>query len=110
MLEETTVRLLEAIGVDRRMRREGLVHEGFSLSVDGEAFRIDLKGLTGGETVMVYGQTEITHDLYEAAEARDCRIVFEAEDVALHDLDGDEPTVTWRLDGSGRRTAARSSP
>jgi p-hydroxybenzoate 3-monooxygenase len=103
LLEMTTVRLLEEVGVGARMRREGLVHDGFAISVYGEPLRIDLKGLTGGDTVMIYGQTEITHDLYEAAHERGCQVVFEAEGVALHDLDGERPTVTWRgADGEHR--------
>ena len=57
VLEEGTVRLLEQVGVAERMHHDGLVHDGFSLAVDGERFRIDLKALTGGAKVMVYGQT-----------------------------------------------------
>ena len=86
VLEEGTVRLLEQVRVAERMRAGGLVHDGFSLAVDGARFRIDLKGLTGGATVMVYGQTEVTKDLIVAAQARGTPIVFEAEGVALHDL------------------------
>jgi p-hydroxybenzoate 3-monooxygenase len=103
VLEQGTVSLLEKVGVDARMRREGLVHDGFSLAVDGERFRIDMRRLTGGSTVMVYGQTEMTKDLNDAAAERGCPVVFEAEDVALHDLDADAPFVTWRKDGQDQR-------
>lgn len=103
VLEQVTVDLLEQVGVAERMRREGLVHDGFSLAVDGERFRIDLKGLTDGSTVTVYGQTEVTKDLIDAAGARGCPILFEAEDVALHDLDGERPYVTCRKDGADQR-------
>jgi p-hydroxybenzoate 3-monooxygenase len=103
VLEMGTVELLRTLGVAERMDREGLVHPGFSLVVDGAHLRIDLSGLTGGGTVMVYGQTEVTRDLIAAAIARDCRIVFEAEDVALHGLDGETPQVSWRQGGTEQR-------
>ena len=100
VLEPVTVQLLERVGVAERMRREGLVHDGFSLAIDGVPFRVDLKALTGGSTVMVYGQTEVTRDLIHAATARGTPIVFEAQDVALHGLDGGRTFVTWRKDGA----------
>lgn len=101
VLEPGTVRLLEAVGAGGRMRREGLVHDGFGLAVDGEPFRIDLKALTGA-VVTVYGQTELTRDLMDLADQRGAPIVFEAEDVVLSDLDTDRPRVAWRsMDGPG---------
>src|SRR5579875_3612424 len=66
VLEQVTVDLLREIGVDQRMDREGLPHDGFSLALDGEMFRIDMAGLTGGKKVIVYGQTEVTRDLIDA--------------------------------------------
>ncbi|HEX7946162.1 MAG TPA: FAD-dependent monooxygenase, partial [Phenylobacterium sp.] len=103
VLEAGTVRLLEQVGVAARMQHDGLVHDGFSLSADGAPIRIDLKALTGGATVTVYGQTEVTKDLIAAAEARATPIVFEAEDVALHGLDGARPHVTFRSGGGEQR-------
>jgi p-hydroxybenzoate 3-monooxygenase len=81
------------------MRREGLPHDGFNLAVDGELFRIDMTGLTQGSKVMVYGQTEVTRDLIEAALARGTQVVFEAEDVTPHDIEGAQPFVTYRVAG-----------
>ncbi len=95
VLEQITVQLLERVGVGERMRREGLVHDGFNMVFDQARFRIDLKRLTGGSSVMVYGQTEVTRDLVEAGLARDMPLVFEAEDVALHGLDGARPEVSY---------------
>ena len=103
VLEQCTVDLMDKVGVNARMRREGLIHDGFALAVDGETFRIDLKALTSGKTVMVYGQTEVTKDLIDAANERHTPIVFEAEEVALHDLDGDKPYVTYVKDGQAQR-------
>jgi p-hydroxybenzoate 3-monooxygenase len=103
VLEQVTVDLMNRLGMGSRMRREGLVHSGTNLASDGEVFRIDMAELTGGSTVMVYGQQEVMRDLFDAAEARRLPIVFDAEDVALHDVDGDFPFVTWRENGVEKR-------
>ena len=103
VLEQVTVDLLEAVGVDRRMRAEGLPHDGFSLMLDGRACRIDLAGLTGGKQVMVYGQTEVTKDLIDACDDRGVPILWDAVDVALHDLTADRPFVTFSRNGEAQR-------
>jgi p-hydroxybenzoate 3-monooxygenase len=104
VLEDTTVALLEEAGVGARMRREGLPHEGFDLAFAGKRLRIDLAGLTGGKTVMVYGQTEVTKDLIDARLTADAgSIVFEAEDVAISGIDGDGPALTYRHNGTQKR-------
>jgi p-hydroxybenzoate 3-monooxygenase len=93
--------VLEQTGVDRRLNAEGLIHGGFALSPDGDPFRIDLEGLTG-KSVTVYGQTEVTRDLIAAAIERGTPIHFEAEGVALHDIE-DRPSLTWTKDGIAHR-------
>ncbi|WP_369061776.1 4-hydroxybenzoate 3-monooxygenase [Caulobacter sp. 73W] len=103
VLEQVTVDLLARLGLDARMRKEGLVHGGANLCVDGEMFRIDMAELTGGSTVMVYGQQEVMRDLFDAAEERDVKVVFDAEDVALNDTTSGAPFVTWRKDGQEHR-------
>jgi p-hydroxybenzoate 3-monooxygenase len=102
VLEQVTVDLLRQAGADARMNAEGLPHDGFSLALDGETFRIDLAGLTGGRRVMVYGQTEVTRDLNEILAERD-QPIFEAEDVAIHDADADHPYVTYVKNGQAQR-------
>lgn len=99
VLEQVCVDLLDEAGVGARMHQEGLVHEGFEIAFDGRRERIDLKGLTGGDTVMVYGQTELTKDLMDARAAAGGNLVYEVEDVALYDFNGDNPRVTYRKDG-----------
>ena len=63
VLEQGFVDLMREAGVSERMDSEGEVHDGFELVVNGQRKRIDMKTLTGGDTVMVYGQTEVTRDL-----------------------------------------------
>lgn len=103
VLEQVTVDLMNELGLGERMRAEGLVHTGTNIASDGDLFRIDMSELTGGSTVMVYGQQEVMKDLFDAAEPRGVRIIFDAEDVALHEIDGAKPYVTWRKDGAEQR-------
>ena len=99
VLEQGTVELLEAAGVGARMRREGLVHRGIELSFEGRRHRVDFDALTGGKSVMVYGQTEVTKDLNRARQAAGGQTLFEAEDVSLHDLEGQAPRLRFRHQG-----------
>jgi p-hydroxybenzoate 3-monooxygenase len=103
VLEQGCVRLLEKVGVADRMRREGLSHQGFSLAIDGHRRRIDMHELTGGGSVMIYGQTEVTRDLNDAAVDRGCQVLFEAADVELRDLESNRPGVVFRLGGEVQR-------
>ena len=100
VLEQGLTDLLRHAGVGARMDREGEIHDGFSIAVGGRELRVDLAGLTGGKTVTVYGQTEVTRDLYAAREAMDGAVITQAEDVTLHDLTADRPRVTFVKDGA----------
>jgi p-hydroxybenzoate 3-monooxygenase len=106
VLERGTVGLMERLGLDTRMKAEGLPHDGFNLADGERLIRIDVKALTG-HSVMVYGQTELTRDLMEAAAPRALEVIYQAGDVALHDIEGDAPYVTYTLDGQARRIDAR---
>ena len=105
VLERTTTDLMDRLGLGERMHREGLPHDGFHLASSERSIRIDIAGLTGRQ-VMVYGQTEITRDLMEAAAGRGLEIVYEADEVALHDVDSDAPYLTYRKDGRQERIDA----
>ena len=99
VLEQGTTTLLREAQLGDRMDREGQVHDGFALSFLGREERIDLKGLTGGKTVMVYGQTEVTRDLMDARAQSGALTIYDADDVTPHDFYGDAPTVTFKKDG-----------
>ena len=103
VLEQITVDLIDGLGLGQRMHREGLVHTGTNIAADGELFRIDMAELTGGASVMVYGQQEVMKDLFDAAEPRGVRVIFDAEAVTLNDIGGAKPYVTWRKDGVEHR-------
>jgi len=100
ILEQVTIDLMDEAGVGARMHREGLVHGGVELLFGGQRHRIDLNGLTGGSNVMVYGQTELTHDLMNARQALQLPSVYEAHDVSVHDFDTKAPRVRYRKDGT----------
>lgn len=105
VLEQGTANLLREARVSERMDREGHVHEGFALSFSGRLERIDLKKYSGGKTVIVYGQTEVTKDLMEARSTSGSPSFYEAEDVALHDIESDHPVVTFTKDGQQHKVA-----
>ncbi len=97
VLEQGLADILRDAGVGDRMDAEGEVHEGYEIAFGGRTMHIDLAGLTGGKTVMVYGQTEVTRDLFDARAAMGGTIIHEAEDVKPHDVDTDAPYLTYRL-------------
>jgi p-hydroxybenzoate 3-monooxygenase len=105
VLEQTTVDLVRRAGVAERMDREGILHGGFSLAFCGQRVRIDLAGLTG-RSVMVYGQTELTRDMFAAAQARTIPVIFEAADVALHDIESVSPRVSFTAGGEKSELSA----
>jgi L-lactate utilization protein LutC len=63
-------------------------------------FRVDFTEHTG-TPVIVYGQTEVTRDLYAAREAAGGQI-DNADDVVIHDADTDAPHVTYTRHGVSR--------
>jgi len=105
VLEQVSVDLLDEVGVGARMHREGLVHGGFEMLWRGRRHRIDMQRLTGGKSVMVYGQTELTRDLMEARRAADLPTVYEAGDVAVHDFDGARPRISYDKGGTRHELA-----
>lgn len=103
ILEQGFVNLVREAGVDERMNVEGEVHEGFNISVNGKNHHIDLKGLTGGDVVVCYGQVEITRDLMEARQAAGLASYYEASEVQPHDIKTASPYVTFQHDGDSYR-------
>ena len=98
VLEQGTVALLERAHCADRMHRDGIVHHGFTMLVDGVPLRIDLSTLAGG-TVMVYGQTEVTRDLMAQRSNDGGTTLYRAEITSVRDLDGDRPQITFRQGG-----------
>ena len=99
VIEPGIADLLTTAGVGERMRREGLVHHGISLQFEGERHRISLTDLAGGRSIVVYGQTEIVKDLIRARLDDGAPLLFEVDDVQLHDVESDLPRITYRQAG-----------
>ncbi|MBC1186597.1 MULTISPECIES: 4-hydroxybenzoate 3-monooxygenase [Kluyvera] len=99
ILENGTVELLREAGVARRMEAEGLVHHGVEFLFADRRIPVPLSELTGGKSVMVYGQTEVTRDLMEARQASGAQTIYGVEQVELHDLKSDKPSVTFMKNG-----------
>lgn len=96
VLEHGFAELMREARCGERMDREGEIHEGFFIADGGRKRRVDLAGHTGGNSVVVYGQTELTRDLYEARDKMGGKVIHNVEDVKLYDLKSDAPYLTYR--------------
>jgi len=96
VLEHGFAKLMREAQCGDRMDREGEIHKGFFIAHDGVLDHVDLFKYSGGNSVVVYGQTEVTRDLYEARDRLDGKVIHNAEDVKLHDIASDAPFVTYR--------------
>ena len=99
VLEQGMVNLLREAGAGVRMDSEALVHEGLNIAFADNNFRVDLKELSGGKVVTIYGQTELTKDLVDAREASGAALFYEAKNVELHELDTDKPRLSYSREG-----------
>ncbi|WP_049643135.1 4-hydroxybenzoate 3-monooxygenase [Candidatus Rhodobacter oscarellae] len=102
VLESGTVATLRAAGLGDRLDREGFYHEGCFLTDGDLSIPIELDKLTG-RGVTVYGQTEVTRDLYEAQDAMGTTIVHGVEDVVIQEATGTAPFVEYTLKGARHR-------
>lgn len=104
VLERGLVDLLAQAGVDKRLRAEGMPHSGTRLTSERDSFRVDFQAHTG-HSVMVYGQTEVTRDLYDARAAAGAQTLFNVENVQILDADTDAPRVQFNHEGRGKTIA-----
>jgi p-hydroxybenzoate 3-monooxygenase len=95
VLEQITVDVMRRLGIAERLNMLGLTHGGTNLLLDGRLIHIDMAALTGGSSVTVYGQQEVMKDLFDAARERGVEIIWNASKVALHNIDTEQPFVTW---------------
>jgi p-hydroxybenzoate 3-monooxygenase len=103
LLEQGTVDLLIATGVGERLKRECLTHHGIELRFNRRGHRIDFDDLTGGKTVTIYAQQEVIKDLVAARLEAGLPIIFEAENVSVHDFDsGKKPSIRFRSAGEAQ--------
>jgi p-hydroxybenzoate 3-monooxygenase len=101
VLEQATVEVLRQAGAGERMHHEGLIHHGIHLQFAGERHRLPLSELTGGETIVVYGQTEVVKDLIAARLGAGLPLRFGVDDVVIDRIDTERPAVSFN-DGNER--------
>ncbi|APD88385.1 4-hydroxybenzoate 3-monooxygenase [Alteromonas mediterranea] len=106
VLEQCTLQIMENLSLDSRLKAEGLPHDGVILADGERVIDIDVKGLTGSQ-VVVYGQTEITKDLMDAADGRGFTRIYEADNVQLFNIETEAPFVTYEKGGETRRIDCR---
>ena len=103
VLEAGTVALLREVGLGERMDREGRPHDGSWIAwEDRPRLLIDTQKYTG-KPMMAYGQTAITEDLFAARDAAGGKVIDEADNVRLHELNSDRPYVTYEKEGVMQR-------
>jgi p-hydroxybenzoate 3-monooxygenase len=103
VLENGFTELLRKAQCGQRMDKEGEIHDGFFIAHGGKLDRVDLHKYSNGSSVMVYGQTELTRDLYEARDRMNGIVIHSAEDVLPHDVKSAHPFVTYRKDNAEHR-------
>jgi p-hydroxybenzoate 3-monooxygenase len=99
VLEQGTVDLLTELGLADRLHREGLVHQGIELRFDGQGHRIPFEELAEGRAITIYGQQEVVKDLIAARLDADGPLLFEVDDVSLHGIDSDQPSIRFTHEG-----------
>ncbi len=103
VLEQGTADLLERAGAAERLQREGIVHGGIHLQFEGERHHVPMNELTGGRSIVIYGQTEVVKDLIAARLGEDLPLLFDVSEVSVHGFDGDEPHVRYEHEGEEHR-------
>ena len=100
VLEQHTIDLMADLGVDDRLRREGMVERALDFRYSGKLIHLDFASLTGGRTATVYGQQEVVKDLINARLATGEPLLFEAEAVAVDGVDGERPVIRYQHNGA----------
>ncbi|MEI7804814.1 MAG: FAD-dependent monooxygenase, partial [Hyphomicrobiales bacterium] len=101
LIEQWARDMLVETGVGERMQREGIFHDGVKLRFGGALHRLDFVDLVG-KGVTIYGQQEIVKDLINARLAAGTKILFEADDVSVHDFDGKKPKIRFTHEGKAQ--------
>ena len=102
VLETGTCEMLRKAGVGDRLLREGYAHEGTFIAAAGRQFRIDFQHHVQ-KYVTVYGQTDVTADLYNARDKAGLMTLHQAEGVTLHNVTTESPFATYVTNGQEQR-------
>ena len=103
VLEQGTVDLLDRAGVSERLHREGIVHHGIHLQFESERHYVPMSELTGGRSIVIYGQTEVVKDLIALRLEQGLPLLFDVSDVSVHEVESEAPSVTFTHAGVAKR-------
>jgi p-hydroxybenzoate 3-monooxygenase len=98
LIEDWAADLLTEVGVGTRMQREGTPHWGINIGINGDLHRIDFKKLVN-KRVTIYGQQEVVKDLVERRLADGGALLFEVDEVSVHDVTGARPKIRFTHEG-----------
>jgi len=101
LIEHWAADLLVDVGAGERMKREGLLHWGINLGINGDLHRIDFQKLVD-KRVTIYGQQEVVKDLVERRLADGGPLYFEVDDVSVHDLTSERPKIRFTHQGKNQ--------
>jgi p-hydroxybenzoate 3-monooxygenase len=105
VLEQGSAETLTRLGLGERMAAEGLTSDGIFVQAAGRRHLIDFAALID-RRVTLYGQQEIVRDLVAAHERAGSAIYYDAEAVAVHDVEGAQPRVSFVHGGEAHEIAA----
>jgi p-hydroxybenzoate 3-monooxygenase len=104
LIEHWAADLLTEVGVGERMQREGILHWGINIGINGDLHRIDFKALVG-KRVTIYGQQEVVKDLVARRLTDGGPLLFEVDGVSVHDLTSQRPTIRFTHGGKAQEIA-----
>jgi p-hydroxybenzoate 3-monooxygenase len=101
LLEHWSADLLTEVGVGERMARDGVLHWGNYIGINGELHRLDFKKLID-KRVTIYGQQEVVRDLVARRRIDGGDLFFEVDDVSVHDIASERPSIRFTHDGKAK--------
>ncbi len=94
LMEHWATDLMVEVGVGARMQREGLVHWGNNIGINGDLHRLDFKKLVN-KHITIYGQQEVVKDLVAQRRTDGGELLFEVDGVSVHDVKTDRPKIRF---------------
>jgi p-hydroxybenzoate 3-monooxygenase len=104
LIEHWAADLLSEVGVGERMQREGILHWGINIGINGELHRIDFKALVD-KRVTIYGQQEVVKDLVARRLEDGGPLLFEVDGVSIHEVTSKQPKIRFTHEGHAQEIA-----
>jgi len=99
VLERGLVDLLEATDTAERLHADSVTHNGAVISVNRQHFAVPFTPHIN-KPVTIYGQTELTRDLYDARENTNGQTLFNVDAVRCDNLKSARPSIQCTVDGN----------